>query len=110
MLSPSDSIIINDFKRRIPSEIITHILEIIVFGSRVRGDAKVNSDLDIAVLVDQRTENLERQLENIAYEVMFDNDFKIIISLKIFKGEIFQHALAQGYSFYRNVKNEGVTV
>ena len=110
MLNEADKIIVSDFKGKISVADLRHISEIIVFGSRARGDIHDSSDLDIAVLVDEKTEQLENRLEAIAYDVMYKNDFKIIFSLKLFANDHFQRALMQGFSFYVNVKKEGVSV
>ena len=110
MLNQDDKRIVLGFKKRIPAAQLHHILQIIVFGSRARGDQQQSSDVDIAVLVDHKTDASEHLLENIAYTEMFDNDFKTIISLKVFANDHFQQALTHGYSFYVNVTNEGVAI
>jgi predicted nucleotidyltransferase len=99
-----------ELKRRLPPEIRGHLRQLILFGSRARGDAAEDSDLDLVALVDEKTPELERALDDIAYNVMWDNDFHPVISLKVFSEARFRSALEQGYSFYRNVMREGVMV
>ena len=59
------------------------------------------------VLVDSE---IEKRLENIAYQVMWDNDFNPIISLKVLAESRFNEALNKGYSFYRYIETEGVAI
>lgn len=87
-----------------------HIRKIIIFGSRARGDAEPDSDLDAAVLVDRRTAELEEALDDAAYEFMWERDFSPIVSLKVFAADQFQERLQEGFSFYRKVVREGVTL
>jgi len=86
------------------------VRRVIVFGSRARGITGDDSDLDILVLVDEKTEAIEKGLEDAAYQVMWDYDFRPMISLKVFSETSFNHAVSQGFSFYRNVEREGIPV
>jgi len=84
------------------------IVRVLCFGSRVRGRARHDSDLDVAVIVQTRTQTLQTRLDDAAYQVMWDYDFSPIISLKVFGNEEFIHALQQGFTFYRNLDAEGM--
>jgi predicted nucleotidyltransferase len=105
-----DKTIIEELKRRLPPDVLLHIRRMILYGSRARGDAAEDSDLDLVALVDENSPELEQKLDEIAYSVMWDNDFKPIISLKVFAEERFCNAAAKGFSFYCNVERDGVTV
>jgi predicted nucleotidyltransferase len=105
-----DKELITEFKKRLSSELGNHLRRIIVFGSRARGDEADESDLDIVALVDEKSKDIERRLEDIVYQVMWDYDFKPIISLKVFSESQFNNALSKGFSFYRHVQQEGVAV
>lgn len=105
-----DRALIEELKHRLPADVLRHIRQMILYGSRARGDSSEDSDLDLVALVDEHTPELELTLDEIAYEVMWDHDFKPIISLKVFDEVRFRSAAAKGFSFYRNVEREGVTV
>ena len=105
-----DNYIISEIKRRIPESAMPHIKKFIAYGSRVRGDNTADSDLDLIILVDNKTEALEKILDDTAYEIMWDDDFKTIISLKVFTESRFNQAVNQGYSFYRNVNRDGISL
>jgi len=103
-----DKTLILELKKRIPFELAKHLKKIIVFGSRVRGETAEDSDLDVIVLVDWEYPEIEKELEDIVYKVMWDHDFKPIISLKVFLESKFYDALNRGFSFYKHIEKEGV--
>lgn len=103
-----DEIIVKEFKSRIPQDIKNHIEKIIVYGSRARNEEDEFSDLDMAVIIDKKGSVIEKELEEIVYQVMWKYDFKPLISLKIFSKSDFNKSLRNGFSFYRNVKKEGI--
>lgn len=109
-MNEQDKALILEFKRKLPSDLAGHLKRIIVFGSRVRGEATEDSDLDVIALVDEKTPEIEKRLEDIIYQVMWDHDFKPIISLKIFSEAKFYDAFNRGFSFYRHVESQGVSV
>ncbi len=109
-MNEKDKSLIVEFKSRLSSDLKAHIKQLIIFGSRVKGDASEDSDLDIVVLVDNKTLEIEKKLDDIVYQVMWDHDFRPIISLKVFGESQFYDALNKGFSFYRNVEKEGIAV
>jgi predicted nucleotidyltransferase len=105
-----DKELILEFKKRLSPDIEKHLQRLIVFGSRVKGEAAEDSDLDVIALVDAKTPEIEKKLEDIVYQVMWDHDFKPIISLKVFAESQFNSALTKGFSFYRHIEQEGISV
>ena len=108
-MSIKDKSIIFQFKERIPEQIRKQLVRIIIFGSRAGGKANRYSDLDVAVLVKRKTRQLEKRLEDISYDLMWEHDFKPVISLKVFGQHDFERCYKQGFSFYRHVR-EGIVV
>lgn len=109
-MNKRDKQVIAEFKRRVPADIAPWVKKIIIFGSRARGDATSDSDLDLAILVEVNRTDLESRMENIVYDIMWDFDFEPVISLKIFQERKFTELAAKGFSFYRHVQDEGITV
>lgn len=109
-MKEKDRNIVQDIKRRLPEEMHRHVERFIVFGSRARGDAPADSDLDLIALVDKKTPEIEKALDDVAYEVMWDHDFNPIISLKVFSTTSFESAVARNLSFYKKVDSHGITI
>lgn len=109
-MNDQDKKIVETIKERFPQHVRHAIIRVIVFGSRARGDERGDSDLDVAVIVDRKTPEIERAIDDAVYGVMWDNDFTPIISLKVFQENRFRQAIEKGFSFYRHIDAEGITV
>lgn len=109
-MDEKDRDLILEFKKKLPPDTKKHLKGIIVFGSRARGEAAEDSDLDVIILVDEKTPDIEKSLDDTAYGIMWDNDFKPIISLKVFSETRFRTAVKRGFSFYRHVEEEGISL
>ncbi len=60
-LDPDTEKIISDFVRRVEKELGIKVLEVIVFGSRARGDYRKDSDIDLIIVSrDWKGDILER--------------------------------------------------
>ena len=87
MLTQSDRQIVAEFERRLKR--IVPILDLRVFGSRVRGNAAPDSDLDVFVVVESCTPQLRQRINDIAWEVGFEED-RIISPLVATTGQLEQ--------------------
>ena len=81
--------------------------EIILYGSRSRGDAALESDWDFLILVDgllndERTDRIRHRL----YEVEWESGE--VISSIVRNREEWQRALYQAMPFHQRVEQEGI--
>lgn len=105
-----DRALVQELKRRLPTGLRSHLKKIIIFSSRVKGEAADESDLDVIALVDEKTPAVEKNLEDIAYQVIWEYNFKPIISLKVFSESQFYSAYNKRFSFSSHVDKKGVRV
>ena len=110
MLSQMDQNIIRVLKDLLADIAGDRLQSIIAYGSRVWGVADPESDLDVAVLVRDYTPELETDLLEAAYQVMWNYDFIPLISLKVFDADSFAACQEKGFSFYRKVAQEGLSL
>lgn len=110
MLSQTDQKIVLELKTRLQEVAGEQVQAVIVYGSRVWGQPGPDSDLDVAVIVQSYTLMLERVLQEAAYQVMWDHDFSPLIALKVFDARHFLDYQEKGFSFYRKVAQEGVSL
>ena len=82
------------------------ILDLRVFGSRARGDAAPDSDLDVFVESEQATPELRQRISEIAWEVGFERDR--VICTRVATREELEHAAVGAILPVINMDQEGV--
>lgn len=107
-MNEKDRSIILELKKRLPDAVKDHIRKVIAFGSRARGEDSEYSDLDLLILVDRKAPEIEGAIEDVAYQVMWDHDFKPILSIKLFTESGYHDRVGEDFSFYTNIEREGV--
>lgn len=98
--------IVETFKELVSQRVT--VLEVRVFGSRARGDASEDSDLDVLVVVDRLDHEIEKYISECAWEAGFPEDIVLIpmaISIDNLKNSPLRESV-----FIRNVYREGVGV
>jgi len=106
MLQPDDSLIVNVYKQRVQE--ITPLERMIVFGSRARGDAGKESDLDIFIELPDLTSHLHQQILEIAWEISLDHGR--VISTFLTSTPLLIDSPLAGNPILRVIQSEGIAV
>lgn len=104
MLTDEDLQIARDFQRRLAA--VIPVLDLRVFGSRVRGDATPESDLDLFIEVETITPELRQRIHEIAWEVGFEMDR--VISTIVATRDQLERGPAGANPLMRTIADEGV--
>ena len=98
--------IVEKFKALVSMRVKVH--EVRVFGSRARGDATEESDLDVLVVVDYLNHSIEKYISDCAWESGFSEN--IIIMPIAISMDTLKNSPIRKSSFIKNVYREGITV
>ena len=88
----------------------THLKQVILYGSYARGDFTEDSDVDLMLLVDLNEEEAEQfsdELSELGFEYQVGHDIWMMPVVKNIRN-FFKWSFV--YPFYRNVKEEGVSL
>lgn len=104
MLTKIDRQIAREFQNRLAT--VVPLLDLRVFGSRARGQAAPEADLDVFVEVEAITPQLRERISEIAWEVGFERD-RVISTIVITREEL-EHGAMGANPLMLNIEREGV--
>lgn len=102
----SDVALAREFVRRLTEEVGEQLSAVRLYGSRARGDADEESDLDLFVIVkeDEARKEVEQQALGIACDMTLDSG--ILVSVLV-ADTAFLHS-HQGFAFLEALEEEGI--
>jgi predicted nucleotidyltransferase len=81
--------------------------QIILYGSRARGQAGPESDMDVLVLLDQMpSSSISDAIHDKIYDIGLEAD--IVISVIIRSRQQWESPLSQATPYYKNIQREGI--
>ena len=105
-MKPRDYEIAKKLKKKL-SEVV-QLVDLRVFGSKVRGDEDQYSDMDVFVEVESLDRDVKEKIRDIVWEVGYEN-FMVISPLIFTRNEIEKSAL-KASPIVKNIIEEGVPV
>lgn len=84
------------------------VVRMLVYGSKARGDAHDESDVDVLIIVKDDAADAKRSLRVIGYDLAATSN--AVPSIMAYTLAEWQERIARGYPFQRAVEQEGVSV
>jgi predicted nucleotidyltransferase len=105
-LTPNERAAVMEYVARIRSRFPQHVLAVMLFGSKARGDADAESDIDLLVLVDEESGEFRSHLWRVASDVSLE--FNVVISARVFGQVRWEEARRMRLPLYRAIVADGV--
>ncbi len=105
-MNKRDLEIVEKFRDLVSQKVKVH--ELRIFGSRARGDAVAESDLDVLIVVNHLDHSIEKYISNCAWEAGFPEDIVVMpvaISIDAIKNSPIRKSV-----FIRKIYHEGIAV
>lgn len=100
--------ILQEFKRRVEQQFPGELVRVVLFGSKARGDASVESDIDVLTVVHSEDWKLGDEVRDIGYELEIAHG--VVLSIQVMGQRQYQELKARGSTFLENVEREGLAV
>ena len=105
-LTPNEHAAITTYVARIRERFRDRVLAVMLFGSKARGDADPESDIDLLVLVDAETSGFTSQLWRIASDVSMEHN--VVLSARVFGQKRWDETRRIRLPLYRAIVADGV--
>jgi predicted nucleotidyltransferase len=93
---------IADIRERFPGK----VLSVTLFGSKARGDASAESDIDLLVLVDEESREIRSELWRIASDVSLEHN--VVLSVRVFARSRWAETRRIRLPLYRAIVADGI--
>lgn len=101
-LDPEERRWVEEFRERIREALGPHLRDLRVFGSKVRGDDRDESDIDLLVLVDEKERELAGQVVDIAMGI------SALLSPVVFDFDAYHSPKSRASGFYEEMRRDSV--
>lgn len=105
---PKIAKVIAEFSSRIKRSLKGRIKDVRLYGSFARREARIDSDIDIAVIVDRKDLALSRIVSQIASDLSLEADK--LLSIVVIEEGLHKKGIQEGYPFHLKIEQEGISI
>lgn len=97
-----------EFVKRVRQQFDGQLVSIVLFGSRARGEAKPDSDMDVLVVMSSADPGIRRQIRYLAVEVWLE--YGVYLSTRVCS-QTHWHKLKELQTLlYQNIRRDGINL
>ena len=105
-LTANDRAAVMEYVARIRNRFPDRVLSVVLFGSKARGDADAESDIDLLVLVDAENNEFCSELWRIASDVSLE--YNVVLSARVFGQARWAETRRIRLPLYRAIVADGI--
>lgn len=99
---------LDDYRAALSARHPGAVVRMLIYGSKARGDAREDSDLDVLLVVTNGAGRLKRSLRDIGYELAAVTD--AVPSILAYTQEEWEDRKRRGFPFPQAVEHDGVSI
>ncbi len=107
-LTSNDRAAVNEFKEILLNKLDSSLLEMKLFGSKVKGYSTPHSDLDILIVVTKVGKDIKDKIFDAAVDINLK--YEVVISPSIYTREDFYNTRMKNTYFYIATHDEGISL
>lgn len=100
--------IIDEFKRRIEQRFPGELVRLVIFGSKVRGEATPESDVDLLAVIQSDNWRLGDEIRGVGYALELEHG--VVLSIQVISRNHYERLRTNGTQFFHVLEQEGVVV
>jgi predicted nucleotidyltransferase len=107
-LTANERAAISEYIRQLCDRYPERILSVTLFGSKARGDADVESDIDLLVLVEQESNSFRSELWRLASDVSLEHN--VVLSIRVYSQARWAESRRIRLPLYRAIVADGISL
>jgi predicted nucleotidyltransferase len=107
-LSERESVALQAYLTAAQARFGPQLVEVLLFGSKARGEASPSSDVDIIVILDRPTVQDLSDARGLAFDVLLNHS--VYLSVRAMSRQAWQTLATRQSMFYRNVLRDGISL
>ncbi|MEQ1679458.1 MAG: nucleotidyltransferase domain-containing protein [Nitrospira sp.] len=100
--------IIEEFKRRVEQRFPRELVRLVLFGSKARGEATPESDVDLLAVIQSDSWRLGDEIRSVGYALELEHG--VVLSIQVISRNHYERLRASGTQFFHVLEQEGVVV
>jgi len=94
------------FNQLLVSQLGKQVLQVILFGSKARGDSALDSDIDLLILAEDENPQLRKTISKISSQIGLDYD--VCLGALLIAQKRWEQMTSERFSLCRNIERDGI--
>jgi predicted nucleotidyltransferase len=107
-LSEQEAAALSAFAEALRARFGDQLMDVLLFGSRARGDAKPDSDIDVLVILVTPAPNAFSDARGLGFDILLT--YGVFLSIRVMSKQQWQELADMDSLFYRNLRRDGVSL
>ncbi len=97
---------LNMFVRSVQQEFGEHLQQVILFGSKARGEDTPDSDIDVLILADEENRQLKQSINKIAFRIELERN--VLFNVLLISRNRWKQMSAARFTLCNNIERDGI--